>query len=160
MKSSPILAVLAAAALSASVRAGTVVPFDVDWRFALGDQVGAQESQFNDAGWSTVEVPHDWSIAGPIAQNKLWGQFQQMNGLTLTTSKGKTKTEELQVSFQRRFTSLCSYQFRNFPSILALSINESATHVDFMIGSPELEVDGVTAAGERVPILRDGDWQL
>jgi aminopeptidase len=39
-------------------------------------------------------------------------------------------------------------------------VNESATHVDFMIGSPELDVDGVTAAGERVPILRDGDWQL
>ena len=39
-------------------------------------------------------------------------------------------------------------------------VNESATHVDFMIGSPELEVDGVTQAGERVPVLRDGDWQL
>ncbi|MCW2964179.1 MAG: peptidase aminopeptidase [Actinomycetia bacterium] len=42
----------------------------------------------------------------------------------------------------------------------ASRVNESATHVDFMIGSPELEVDGVTAAGERVPILRGGDWQL
>ncbi len=69
MKSPHIVAVLAATALSASLRAGTVVPFDADWRFALGDQPGAQESQFNDAGWSTVEVPHDWSIAGPIAQN-------------------------------------------------------------------------------------------
>jgi aminopeptidase len=39
-------------------------------------------------------------------------------------------------------------------------VNESATHIDFMIGSPELEVDGVTAGGERVPILRGGDWQL
>ena len=39
-------------------------------------------------------------------------------------------------------------------------VNESATHIDFMIGSPELEVDGVTADGERVPILRRGDWQL
>ena len=29
-----------------------------------------------------------------------------------------------------------------------------------MIGSPELEVDGVTAAGERVPVLRGGDWQV
>jgi aminopeptidase len=38
-------------------------------------------------------------------------------------------------------------------------VNESAQHIDFMIGSPELEVDGVTAAGERVPVLRDGDWQ-
>src|SRR4051794_40039541 len=39
-------------------------------------------------------------------------------------------------------------------------VNESGTHVDFMIGSPELEVDGVTADGERVPVLRGGDWQL
>jgi aminopeptidase len=38
--------------------------------------------------------------------------------------------------------------------------NESATHIDFMIGSPELEVDGVTGYGERVPVLRGGDWQI
>jgi aminopeptidase len=39
-------------------------------------------------------------------------------------------------------------------------VNRSATHVDFMIGSPELDVDGVTADGERVPLLRGGDWQI
>jgi aminopeptidase len=39
-------------------------------------------------------------------------------------------------------------------------VNTSGTHVDFMIGSPELDVDGVTAAGDRVPILRGGDWQI
>ena len=39
-------------------------------------------------------------------------------------------------------------------------VNKSGTHVDFMIGSPELEVDGVTAAGERVPVLRNGEWQI
>jgi aminopeptidase len=38
--------------------------------------------------------------------------------------------------------------------------NESATHVDFMIGSPELDVDGLTADGERVPVLRGGGWQI
>jgi aminopeptidase len=39
-------------------------------------------------------------------------------------------------------------------------VNESGIHVDFMVGSPELEVNGVTQAGARVPILRGGDWQL
>jgi len=39
-------------------------------------------------------------------------------------------------------------------------VNTSGTHVDFMIGSPELEVDGITATGERVPVLRAGDWQI
>jgi aminopeptidase len=39
-------------------------------------------------------------------------------------------------------------------------INGSGIHVDFMIGSDELEVTGVTAAGERVPVLRNGEWQI
>ena len=29
-----------------------------------------------------------------------------------------------------------------------------------MIGSPEVDVTGLTAAGERVPVLRDGAWQI
>ena len=39
-------------------------------------------------------------------------------------------------------------------------VNRSGTHVDFMIGSSELEVDGVSADGERVPVLRGGAWQI
>jgi aminopeptidase len=39
-------------------------------------------------------------------------------------------------------------------------VNRSNVHVDFMIGSPELDVDGITQDGETVPLLRSGDWQL
>ena len=39
-------------------------------------------------------------------------------------------------------------------------LNTSAIHIDFMIGSSEVAVTGVTDAGERVPVLRDGSWQL
>ena len=38
--------------------------------------------------------------------------------------------------------------------------NVSAIHIDFMIGSKEVGVTGVTRDGDRVPILRGGDWQL
>jgi aminopeptidase len=39
-------------------------------------------------------------------------------------------------------------------------INESAVHIDFMIGSNDVDVTGVTEDGERVPVLRGGAWQL
>ncbi len=39
-------------------------------------------------------------------------------------------------------------------------VNESQIHIDFMIGSPALDVDGITSAGEHVPVLRGGAWQL
>ena len=39
-------------------------------------------------------------------------------------------------------------------------LNRSAIHIDFMIGSPEVDVTGITADGERVPVLRDSVWQL
>jgi aminopeptidase len=39
-------------------------------------------------------------------------------------------------------------------------LNRSGIHIDFMIGSPELEVSAVTREGERVPVMKRGEWQL
>jgi aminopeptidase len=39
-------------------------------------------------------------------------------------------------------------------------INASGVHIDFMIGSDDVAVTGTTKAGERVPILRGGSWQI
>jgi aminopeptidase len=39
-------------------------------------------------------------------------------------------------------------------------VNVSSIHTDFMIGSPELAVSGVTNDGRELPILRGGDWVL
>jgi aminopeptidase len=39
-------------------------------------------------------------------------------------------------------------------------INKSAIHIDFMIGSNEVEVTGLTADGAEIPVLRDGTWQI
>ena len=36
--------------------------------------------------------------------------------------------------------------------------NRSAVHVDFMIGSGELDVDGVLPDGSTEPLMRKGEW--
>jgi aminopeptidase len=38
--------------------------------------------------------------------------------------------------------------------------NRSSIHIDFMIGSDEVAVTGITREGDRVPVLRGGCWQL
>jgi aminopeptidase len=42
----------------------------------------------------------------------------------------------------------------------AARINESAVHLDFMIGGNDVAVTGVTHDGRHVPLLRDGAWQI
>jgi aminopeptidase len=42
----------------------------------------------------------------------------------------------------------------------ARGINRSVTHLDVMIGSPDLEATGVDARGRRIPLIREGAWQI
>lgn len=40
----------------------------------------------------------------------------------------------------------------------AHGLNLSQTHVDFMIGSSDMDIDGIKADGSIVPVFRHGDW--
>ena len=39
-------------------------------------------------------------------------------------------------------------------------LNRSDVHVDFMIGSNQMDIDGIRQDGSRVPIFRNGDWVI
>ncbi|WP_216726770.1 beta-galactosidase GalB [Hymenobacter siberiensis] len=42
---------------------------DSNWKFSKGDVPNAARTDFADAKWQTVSVPHDWAIVGPFSGN-------------------------------------------------------------------------------------------
>jgi len=42
--------------------------------------------------------------------------------------------------------------------LLAAGLNQSMLHVDFMIGSADMDIDGIDAEGRAEPIFRGGNW--
>jgi beta-galactosidase len=54
-----------------------VVSFNGGWRFAKGEQVGAEKPGFDDSAWQAVRLPHDWAISGPFnpAENGYAGKL-------------------------------------------------------------------------------------
>jgi len=58
--------------------------------------------------------------------------------------------------------TVCVEGYEDFTTeeMRSMGVNESFIHEDFMIGSPDLAIDGVTADGKTVPIFRNGTWAL
>ena len=42
---------------------------DFGWKFERGDAKGAEAAGFDDKGWRSLDLPHDWGIEGPLEQS-------------------------------------------------------------------------------------------
>ena len=51
-------------------------------------------------------------------------------------------------------------KFETEEELAAAGLNRSDVHVDFMIGGPNMNVDGIREDGTVVPIFRNGDWAI
>lgn len=55
-------------------------------------------------------------------------------------------------------SNIRDYEKHSLDELRAMGVNDSMVHEDFMIGSAELDITGLTASGERLPIFRSGGW--
>ena len=66
----PLLAIILVSGCNTSSDKNTRqrVKFNSDWKFSKGDIENAQDVQFDDSGWRTLDLPHDWAIEGPFTE--------------------------------------------------------------------------------------------
>ena len=50
------------------------------------------------------------------------------------------------------------YEKYSYQELIDYGFNDSSIHVDFMIGSKDLNITGYTRDGKKVPIFRNGNW--
>lgn len=60
-----LLAVMVIVPMTAADSQRIVQTLNFGWRFHAGDVAGAESVSFNDSGWQTVDVPHDYQIHQP-----------------------------------------------------------------------------------------------
>jgi len=102
-------------------------------------------------------------VRSQIASDENAARFGEIALVDGTSRVGKTGITFFDTLYDENATCHIAYGFgipEVFEDGMYDGMNISTVHTDFMVGRPELEVDGLTKDGKSVPILRDETWQL
>ena len=129
---------------------GTVVR-DLRMRFEGGRAVDVASATAQDTIRTIVARDEGAARLGEIALVDDEGRIGRLDTVFYDTLLDENATSHIAIGVGFPFTA---------PEGQAERVNHSEIHIDFMIGGPQLNVTGITAEGERVPVLMGGHWGI
>jgi aminopeptidase len=102
-------------------------------------------------------------IRGQLASDDRAAYFGELALVDGSSRVGQTGLTFFDTLYDENATCHIAYGF-GIPETIdgdpGPGMNVATVHTDFMVGGPELEVDGLTAGGDAVPIIREEAWCL
>ncbi|MFL5953190.1 MAG: aminopeptidase [Gaiellaceae bacterium] len=130
----------------------------------LGDIVEDLQLTVKDGKIVDVQAKHGAELVrGQLESDERAGYFGELALVDGTSRVGQTGITFFDTLYDENATCHIAYGF-GIPDVLegepGDGLNVSTVHTDFMVGRPELEIDGLTKDGQAIPILREETWQL
>lgn len=126
-------------------------------RFEQGRAVEATAAQGEDTLRKLLDTDEGASHLGEIALVAASAPVAQTGTLFFNTLFDENAASHIALG---RCYSTNVQHGENPEALKAAGGNDSLIHVDWMIGTPGTDVDGVTASGEREALMRGGEWVI
>jgi aminopeptidase len=132
------------------LRDGTIVR-GLKVRFEGGRAVEIEAEQNGEALRATLQIDDGATLLGEVALVDRHGRIGRLETVFYDTLLDENAASHIALGNAYPFSVGEEDRKR---------LNRSGIHIDFMVGSTELDVTGITGEGDRVPVLRGGDWQV
>ncbi|MDP9728992.1 aminopeptidase [Alicyclobacillus tolerans] len=136
-----------------------VIIENIQLRFEGGRIVEYHASRGEETLKEIIELDDGSHYLGEVALVPISSPIYQLQQLFYNTLFDENASCHLAIG-KAYPTCLTNGKGKSEQELIDMGVNDSLNHVDFMIGSDQLNIDGVTQDNQIVPLFQNGEWVI